>query len=76
MLFRSRYQDLVRWGDAAAVLGERGQKRPALYPDGRVEWVNFYDADDCGFKSGKHELLPFPATEMNVNRNMVQNPGW
>ncbi len=33
-----RYQDLIRWGDAATVLAKRGQERPALYKDGRVSW--------------------------------------
>jgi len=71
-----RYHDLVRWGDASTVLATRGQFRPALYPDGHVEQVKFYDPGDCGFKTGKHELLPFPAAEMQVNSNMTQNPGW
>ena len=70
-----RYQDLIRWGDAATVLAKRGQERPALYKDGRVSWDEQKNAS-AGFKSGKHELLPFPATEMNVNKNMTQNPGW
>lgn len=70
-----RYQDLIRWGDAATVLAKRGQERPALYKDGRVSWNEQKNAS-AGFKSGKHELLPFPATEMNVNKNMTQNPGW
>ena len=70
-----RYQDLIRWGDAARVLSTRGQVRPALLPDGTVKWDLQQNAS-AGFKTGKHELLPFPATEMNVNRNMKQNPGW
>lgn len=70
-----RYQDLIRWGDAATVLAKRGQERPALYKDGRVSWTEQKNAS-AGFKTGKHELLPFPATEMNVNKNMKQNPGW
>jgi len=70
-----RYQDLIRWGDAATVLAKRGQERPALYKDGHVSWDNQKNAS-AGFKTGKNELLPFPATEMNVNKNMTQNPGW
>ena len=45
-------------------------------PDGTVTWDRYHDNTECGFKVGKHELLPFPATEMNVNPNMTQNPGW
>lgn len=70
-----RYQDLIRWGDAATVLATRGQQRPALYKDGRISWEEQKNAS-AGFKAGKHELLPFPATEINVNKNMLQNPGW
>lgn len=29
-----------------------------------------------GFVAGKNELLPIPKQEMDVNPNMVQNPGW
>lgn len=71
----TRYQDLVRWGDAATVLSKRGQERPALYKDGHVSWDEQKNPS-AGFKTGKHELLPFPTTEMNVNKNMTQNPGW
>lgn len=70
-----RYQDLIRWGDAASVLATRGQSRPALYPDGTVDWT-IQTNSSAGFKSGKHELLPFPATEINVNKYITQNPGW
>jgi hypothetical protein len=70
-----RYQDLIRWGDAATVLAGRGRERPALYKDGHVSWDEQKNPA-AGFKAGKHELLPFPATEMNVNKNTTQNPGW
>ena len=74
-LERCRYQDLVRWGDAASVLADRGKQRPAFYPDGTVSW-DLQTNSSAGFVSGKHELLPFPTTEMNVNTNLVQNPGY
>ncbi|MDO4214799.1 MAG: RagB/SusD family nutrient uptake outer membrane protein [Bacteroidales bacterium] len=69
----SRYQDLVRWGDAASVLANRGKSRPALKADGTITHMTY--ATD-GFKAGKHELLPFPTSEINSNPNLVQNPGW
>lgn len=49
---------------------------PHLYPDGHVEYVTYNTSGSVGFQTGKHELLPFPATEMSVNPNMKQNPGW
>ena len=69
-----RYQDLVRWGDAATVLANQGKEIPALSADGSVSIV--VTNTQFGFKTGKHELLPFPEHEMNVNKNLKQNPGW
>lgn len=72
-----RYENLQRWGDAATILASKGTKNPALQVDGSVAWeVYNTEASKCGYKVGKHELFPFPSTEMNVNPNMVQNPGW
>ena len=65
----SRYQDLIRWGDAAEVLKDRGKR----VPNGDGTYLEFPNA---GFKAGRHELLPFPYTEMNVNPNLRQNPGY
>ena len=31
---------------------------------------------EVGFKKGKHELLPFPQREIDMNSNLRQNPGW
>ena len=46
----------------------------------RFYTVSSHAAKDAGFtvgfKSGKHELFPFPQTVMNKNPNLVQNPGW
>ncbi|MDR0543627.1 MAG: RagB/SusD family nutrient uptake outer membrane protein [Dysgonamonadaceae bacterium] len=27
-------------------------------------------------QQSKHQLLPIPAPELNLNPNMTQNPGW
>lgn len=74
-----RFQDLVRWGDAATLLKDQGKQVPALYgikDDGtmdiRFTWTNA----DAGFVAGKHDLLPFPQAEMNVNPNIEQNLNW
>lgn len=74
-----RYQDLVRWGDAATYLANQGAQVPifsGLNPDGSYNYTFPYSNTDYGFKEGKHNLLPFPEHEMNVNKNLVQNPGW
>ena len=75
-----RYQDLVRWGDAATVLADRGKERPQLQwnaagTEEEIDWAAQTNPT-AGFKAGKHELLPFPTTEMNVNSAMTQNPGY
>ena len=63
-----RYQDLVRWGDAPTVLANQGKS----IPKGDGTYYSFLDA---GFKA-KNTLLPFPETEISVNPNITQNPGW
>lgn len=81
-----RYQDLVRWGDAEAVLGEQGKEIPAF------AWSVTYNADGTtsiasstpstlatntiyGFKE-RNKLLPIPLRETEVNPAMKQNEGW
>ncbi|WP_421021995.1 RagB/SusD family nutrient uptake outer membrane protein, partial [Klebsiella pneumoniae] len=64
-----RFENLVRWGDAPTVLAAKGQKNPTLRTDGSVIWTSYNDPSKCGFKIGKHELLPFPESEMSVNPN-------
>lgn len=68
-----RYQDLVRWGDAAKYLGEQGKNVPAFSAAG-VDAAAFSNAT-YGFKD-KHNLLPIPRKEIELNRNMKQNTGW
>jgi carboxylesterase type B len=81
----TRYQDIIRWGDAEALLKNQGATTPLLInksssqnePDNVVvEYVQYNtDPSRYGFKP-KHYLLPIPATEMRLNPNMVQNEGW
>jgi hypothetical protein len=76
---QTRYQDLIRWGDAPAVLGNQGKNIPSFYglnTDGTFNVQTNYTNSTFGFKSGKHELLPFPEHEMSVNKNLTQNTGW
>lgn len=73
-----RFQDLVRWGDTQ-YLENQGAKVPTftgLNSDGSHAVSYPYTNQTFGFKKGKNELLPFPEHEMNVNRNIKQNPGW
>lgn len=75
----TRYQDLIRWGDAATVMAEQGKQIPAfngLNPDGSFNVTeDRYTNTEYGFKK-KHYLLPFPEAEININPNINQNPEW
>lgn len=67
-----RYQDLVRWGDAPAVLGQQGAQIPSFSTKG-VEW-NFQN-DTYGFQD-RNMLLPLPLKAVELNTNLTQNTGW
>ena len=67
-----RYQDLVRWGDGEKMLGNQG-KQIASFTVAGVTYP--YSNDGSGFKA-KHNLLPIPRKEMELNKSMVQNQGW
>ena len=72
-----RYQDIQRWGIAADLLAKQGEKIPSTTKDGIV-WDTKANNDPSkyGYKTGKHELLPIPFQELQVNENIKQNPGW
>ena len=85
----TRWPDIVRWGDAASLLSKQYERIPyfrdLISIDGRTEHEGFVDWEgsdrynanrDFGFKSNKHELFPYPMLELQVNPNIVQNPGW
>lgn len=85
----TRFQDLIRWGDAAKELADNGKYYPTYYDalskNGEAKHRGYIDASDAdwcakiytvGFKAGKHELFPFPFNEMQLNPNLVQNPGY
>jgi starch-binding outer membrane protein, SusD/RagB family len=63
-----RFQDLIRWSDAASALAEQGQTVP------RGDGTNITN-NSAGFKE-RNKLLPFPATELSVNPKLTQNSGW
>ncbi len=83
-----RFIDLVRWGEAATKLAKNGDIVPSFKDkfatefSGRHEgFVDWSDSDvnkgkEHGFKAGKNEYYPFPYSELSINENLVQNPGW
>ncbi len=73
----TRWMDITRWGIAYDLLKNQGEKLPMLGPNGQVTYSAYNtNANLYGFKQGKHELLPFPGTEVRLNSNIIQNPGW
>ena len=73
----TRYQDIQRWGLAYDLMKDQGKNCPILQSNGQVEYkVYNNDASLYGFKKGKHELLPYPDTEIRLNKAIKQNPGW
>ena len=82
----TRFADLVRWGDAASVLGDQGKYVPSFVDNfattgvHKAELVNDPAITNYntvyGFKAGKNELRPFPFSEVQKNENIKQNPGW
>ena len=70
-----RYQDLLRWGDAATLLKNKGDVYPTMEPNGTVKYVST-GRSVYGFKVGKHEHLPYPFTETSLNKAIKQNPGY
>lgn len=86
----TRYKDLLRWGDAPTVLKNQGESVAYFSvkyatPDSEdpstdiltVEYRSSHtDPNSYGFKTGKHEYLPYPSAEVRANPNIVQNPGY
>jgi hypothetical protein len=58
-----RFFDLVRWRLARKYIN--GTKLAALGDDFAVEFIE-----------GKHEFFPLPPEEMQLNKGLVQYPGW
>lgn len=64
-----RKYDLIRWGilkEALVLFGEKTNKQVNSYPAGK------------NFQKGKHELLPIPEDELQINYklNNQNNPGY
>ncbi len=63
-----RFQDLIRWGDAAKVLANQWKE----IPTGKG---TYFAVPNGGFKA-RNVLLPIPEQEINVNPLCTQNPGY
>ena len=70
----TRMQDLLRWGEGSK-MAKNGETYPELQVNGQVKYVPCGNPT-YGFKPGKHDKLPYPATEIRLNSNIVQNPGY
>lgn len=70
-----RFQDLIRWGDAATILANQGKQYPIMASNGTVTYKTVNSEGKYGFKD-KNYLFPFPSTEVQLNKNIEQNPGW
>jgi hypothetical protein len=58
-------------------LKSNGARCPQLQSNGEVTYVTYNnDVNLYGFKKGKHEHLPYPETEIQLNSAITQNPGW
>ncbi len=76
-----RIIDLIRWGDVQkTTLPEQGKYVPLFKgksSDGSyIVDKTTYTNESYGFRSGKHEYLPYPEVEIIANDRIVQNPGW
>ena len=75
---QERYFDLVRWGEAATVLKDKGKTYYKFYgyKPGTTEWnVEAVAGSGKGWQP-KYELLPFPFEQTSANPNLKQNTGW
>lgn len=71
----TRFQDLLRWGEAYEAMKNNGESYPVMASNGQVTYTPCGNST-YGFKQGKHERLPYPATEIRLNNQIKQNPGW
>jgi len=68
--------DLVRWGTYISSMRALSDlyltaTEPSV-PSAQARTV----AAALGMITNRHKLLPIPTREMNLNRKLVQNPGW
>lgn len=71
----TRYQDMIRWKIADKMVNQ-GTQTPSLQSNGTVTWISYNSSSQAGFKTERHWLLPFPQSELTLNKNINQNPNW
>lgn len=75
-----RFFDLVRWGDAAEALKDKGKTWYTFwgYKEGTTEWdIRTREGNGSGWDTrGKYEVFPFPYQQLSANPNLVQNKYW
>ena len=62
-----RFFDLVRWGIAADYINKYLQEEKLRLPN---------DLTGVMFAAGKNEYFPIPQTEIDLDPNLKQNPGY
>jgi hypothetical protein len=75
-----RFFDLVRWGDAAEALKDKGKTWYTFwgYKEGTTEWdIRTREGTGSGWDTrGKYKVFPFPYQQLSANPNLVQNEYW
>jgi hypothetical protein len=73
-----RFFDLVRWGDAATALRDKGKTWYIFYGynPGTTTWKITTRTGTGNGWTDKYNLLPFPYEQLSINTNLEQNPGW
>jgi tetratricopeptide (TPR) repeat protein len=71
-----RFQDLIRWGDAITLLAKQGETYPVMASNGIVTYKSTGNTEGkFGFQE-RNYLFPFPSTEIQLNKSILQNNGW
>ena len=73
-----RYFDIVRWGEGATALADKGKKQYGFngYKPGTTEWDVVEETGTGTGWADKWNILPFPETQLTANPELTQNPGW
>lgn len=86
-----RSADLIRWGKTETLakqnyyvptLRDKLNEGTSSVHESYIDksnadyYVKTFGQDKVGFKAGKHELLPFPKTVIELNKALKQNPNW
>lgn len=72
-----RFFDVVRWGDAPTEFANVGKYSYTFIGSSDYTHSVLQEAFNgwTGWQD-KYKLIPFPYTEMQLNSNLIQNPGW